>query len=186
MVVRSLREIAKDEEITISYIDSTQSFEERQKILSTTYAFGCQCLKCMNGYDERGEVLTGDPVVDAPARNAKSELHALLDVLAGGAQELGYVEKKMKEICINSGNPWPIDASPLPYLYGLLARRFETRQQWEKALRVWLKIVYIIDPLRYAERWNPHRVENLMGLCQLEGYVNLRVSLSDPQRPSED
>lgn len=173
LVIRSSRKIAKNEEITISYIDSTQSFEERQKALSTTYAFDCQCRKCTNGFKEQQEILTGDSVTDAPICNAKSKLHALLDTLADGNQELDGVEAKIREICNEpfSGKPWPINASPLPTLYELLARRFEDEQQWEKALYVWLKIVYIIDPLRFPERLNPHRVGHLMALCQLEGYV---------------
>ena len=179
LIVRSFRKIAKNEEITISSIDPTQSFEERQKALSTTYAFGCQCRKCTKGFEEQGEILTGNSVLDAPIRNAKYQLHALLDALADGIQELDGIETKMQEICNEafSGKPWPINASPLPTLYGLLARRFEDEQQWKKALLVRLKIVYIIDPLSYPERLNPHRVEHLMALCQLEGYVPLRMSL---------
>lgn len=173
LVVRSSRKIAKNEEITISYIESTQSFEDRQRTLSTTYGFGCQCRKCAKGFEEQGEILTGNFVLDAPIRNAKSKLHALVDALADGTQELDGVETKMREICNEpfSGKPWPINASPLPTLYELLARKFEDERQWERALHVWLKIVYIIDPLRYPERLNPHRVEHLMALCQLEGYV---------------
>lgn len=178
LVIRSVRKIAKNEEITISYIDSTQCFEERQKALSATYAFGCQCRKCTKGFEEQGEILTGNSVLDVPIRIAKSLLHALLDALKNGTQELDGVETRMREICSNSlsGKPWPINASPLPTLYELLARKLEAEQKWEKALYVWLKIVYIIDPLRYPERLNPHRVEHLMALCQLEGYVLLGVS----------
>ena len=181
MVIRSSRKVAKNEEITISYIDSTQSFEERQKALSTAYAFGCQCRKCAKGFEEEEEILTGDSVLDAPIRNAKSKLHTLLDALVDGSQELDGVETGMREICSEScsGKPWPINASPLPTLYELLARRLEDEQRWEKALRIRLKIVYIIDPLRYPERLNPHRVEHLMALCQLEGYVPLQVTLVD-------
>lgn len=179
LVVRSSRKIAKNEEITISYIDSTQSFEERQNALSTTYAFGCQCCKCTKGLEEQEEILTGNLVSDAPIRNAKSNLHALLDALVDGTQELDGVETKMRETCNESGKPWPINSPPLPALYLLLARKFETEQQWGKALKVWLKIVYIIDPIRYPERLNPHRVEHLMALCQLEGYVPLGASLTN-------
>lgn len=168
LVVRSSRKIAKNEEITISYIDSTQSFEDRQKALSTTYAFGCQCRKCTKGSEE---FLAGNSVFDAQIRTAKSKLHALFDALADGAQELDGVETKMQEICSETGKPWPMNTSPLPILYDLLARMFENEQRWGKALQLMLKIVYIIDPLRYPERLNPHRVKNLMELCQLEGYV---------------
>ena len=53
---------------------------------------------------------------------------------------------------------------------------FEEEQQWEKALRLRVKIVYAIDPIRYPERINPHRVEHMMALCQLEGYVTYILS----------
>ncbi|KAL9129226.1 MAG: hypothetical protein Q9217_002267 [Psora testacea] len=174
LVVRSSRKIAKNEEITISYIDPTQSFEERQKALSNSYAFGCQCRKCTKGFEEQEEILTGNPVLDTPIRNVKSKLYVLLDALADGTQELDGVETKMREICNEpfSRKPWPINASPLPTLYELLARKFEDERQWEKALCVWLRIVYIIDPLRYPERLNPHRVAHLMALCQLEGRIS--------------
>ena len=114
LVVRSSRKLAKNEEITISYIDTTQSFKERQKALSTTYAFGCQCCKCTKGFEEQEEILTGNLVSDAPIRNAKSNLHALLDALVDGTQELDGVEIKMREICNESGKPWPINSPPLP------------------------------------------------------------------------
>lgn len=178
LVIRSLRQITKEEEITISYVDPTQPFEERQKALYAAYGFACQCRKCTNGFEEQQEILTGDPVTDAPIRSANSKLHALVGTLAAvGDQELDGVETKIREICKESlsGKPWPINASPLPILYEILARRFEDAQQWKKALQVWLKIVYIIDPLRFPERLNPHRLVHLMALCRLEGYVPFGV-----------
>lgn len=181
VAIRSSRKIAKNEEITISYMDSTQSFEERQKTLFTTYAFGCQCRKCTNGFQEQQEILTGDSVVDAQIRIAESKLQALLNMLAEGNQELDGVETSIQEICNEppSGKPWPINAFPLPILYDLLATRFADEQQWKKALQIRLKIVYVIDPLRYPEKLNPHRVYHLMALCQLEGYVPLEFLLAD-------
>ena len=172
-MVRSSRKIAKNEEITISYIDPTESFEEWQEALFTAYTFACQCQRCTRGYAEPGEILTGDPILDEPIRCAISQLHDLLNALANDALELDGVEATMREICneTSSGKHWPINLHPIPTLYSVLARRFEQEQQREKALQLWLKIVYVIDPLRYPERLNPHQVENLRSLCQLEGYV---------------
>jgi len=86
LVVRSCRKIAKNEEITISYIDPTRCFEERQKALFTAYAFACQCCRCTEGFEEQGEILTGDPILDAPIHLARSQLHALLHALADDNQ----------------------------------------------------------------------------------------------------
>ena len=166
-----MRKIAKNEEISISYIDNTQSFEERQNALSSMYAFGCGCRKCAKGYKDSGEVLTGNPIHDTAIRNAKSELHTLLDALVNDTLAPALVEARAREICGQqiSEKPWPINAYPLPDLYGLLALKFEAAEQWEEALRTRLRIVYMIDPLCYPERINPHRVEHLMALCQTEG-----------------
>lgn len=171
MVVRSIRKLSKDEEITISYIDTIQSFEKRQEVLSSSYAFGCQCSRCVKGFDEQSEILTGNPIVDTPIRDALSGLQALLDTLLNGTEELESVESKIREICnaASNGKVWPISVSPLPKLYEVLAKRLEDEQQWVKALRIWLRVVYIVDPLCYPERVNPHRVEHLMALCQVEG-----------------
>lgn len=171
-VVRSCRSIAKNEEITISYIDPTQSFEERQNALLTAYAFACKCCRCTEGSEEQGKMLTGDPILHTPTHRARSQLHALLSALVDDDQELGSVETKMREICndLSSEKPWPIYISPIPNIYVTLARRFEEKQQWEKALHHWLRIVYVIDPLRYPDRLNVHRVENLMSLTQSEAY----------------
>ena len=170
LVVRSCRKIAKHEEIKISYIDPTKSFKERQEALFTAYAFTCQCCRCSEGFEEHGEVLTGDPNIDAPVHFATSELHDLLHALMTDDQELSGVEARIREICNNEcpGKPWPINTAPIPHIYVVLAQRFEEKQQWKEALHHWLKIVYVIDPLQYTDRFNPHRVEHLMSLAQLE------------------
>lgn len=161
LVVRSCRKIAKNEEITISYIDPTQCLEERQNALLTAYSFACQCCKCIQGSEEQG------------THRAMSQLHALLSALVNDDQELGSVEAKMREISkdLSSRKPWPIHIYPIPNIYVTLARRLEEKLQWEKALHLWLKIVYVIDPLRYPDRLSVHRVEDLMSLSQLEAYV---------------
>jgi SET and MYND domain-containing protein len=41
------RDIEKGEELTISYIDESASFIERQKQLMTYYKFVCDCKKCV-------------------------------------------------------------------------------------------------------------------------------------------
>ncbi|KAL9102561.1 MAG: hypothetical protein Q9163_002311 [Psora crenata] len=174
LVMRSSRKIIKDEEITISYIDSTQCFEEREEALFTAYAFACQCRRCKKGFGEQGEILAGDTIIDEPIRGAKSRLDALLGGLEDGSQDPNHAEARMREICASlpSEKRWPINISPVPSLYGVLANMLQSKQQWVKALQLWLKIVYIIDPLRYPNRLNPHRVEHLMSLCQLEGLIS--------------
>lgn len=191
LVFRSCRRIAKDDEITISYIDPTQCFEERQKKLFIEYAFACLCSRCADGSEERVEMLTGDPTLDTSIGLARSQLHAMFYALADHDQELSSMEVKIRETfnSLSSTKPWPIDFPPIPEIHVMLAKRFEMEQHWEKAIQYSLKIVYVIDPLRYPDRLNMHRVENLMSLTQVEGYVPsvLEILRSiDSMKPVED
>ena len=169
---RSLRKILKDEEITISYIDPTQSFEERQKALYESYIFVCKCCRCTEGYKEQGEVLTGNSSVDAPIHLAKLRSRQLLDGLVDGSLDAANAKAQMQNVCdgLSPKLRQPITTWPIPNFYHMLAKKYEDNHQWEEAMRLWLYIVYTIDPLVYRERINPHRVAHLMSICQLEGY----------------
>lgn len=51
--LRSLAPIAKDEEITITYIDNTNPYSIRQAELRERYSFDCRCSKCTKGPTQR-------------------------------------------------------------------------------------------------------------------------------------
>jgi SET and MYND domain-containing protein len=53
--LRALDTIRSGEQIFISYIDPTQSTDERLTQLSKRYFFSCQCLKCRGSHSGRGE-----------------------------------------------------------------------------------------------------------------------------------
>lgn len=59
--MRSLKAIAKDEEIFISYIDTTYSFSRRQSELKERFFFVCKCTKCLQGPTLNEDRWTGDP-----------------------------------------------------------------------------------------------------------------------------
>lgn len=48
MEYRSIREIQKDEELTVSYINCLQGFTKRREELVTTRLFQCRCTRCYN------------------------------------------------------------------------------------------------------------------------------------------
>jgi hypothetical protein len=53
--LRALNTIKSSEQIFISYIDPTQSTDERLTQLSKRYFFTCECLKCRGSHTGRGE-----------------------------------------------------------------------------------------------------------------------------------
>jgi len=61
MIVRAIRNIERDEEITVSYIDVMQSTQKRQKILQEMYGFRCRCSRCIE-IDEYWDYI--EPMMD--------------------------------------------------------------------------------------------------------------------------
>lgn len=59
--MRSLKAIAKDEEVFISYIDTTYPFPRRQAELKERFFFTCKCTKCLQGPTLNEDQWTGDP-----------------------------------------------------------------------------------------------------------------------------
>jgi hypothetical protein len=74
--LRALDTIKSSEQIFISYIDPTQSTDERQTLLKKRYFFSCQCLKCKGSNIKRGETpyhtfkryVSGEHYVGTPLR----------------------------------------------------------------------------------------------------------------------
>lgn len=170
---RSYRAIAKDEEITISYIDRTQGLQKRKEMLFETYLFDCKCKKCEKGAKGEGELSTGNPLLDERIDNAKSQLQALVVLIMTGQQSLDSIERTVLEICRDGypGKAWPSTVQPIPTINTFLALMFQKQGSWRKALYYWLKVCYVIDPIRFPDRLDPTRLENLALLATLEGYV---------------
>jgi len=76
--VRSTRIIPAGGEITISYINPTESFDFRQEQLRSKYFFECNCKKCEKGACGPGELRTGDPELDERIKEAQNLLRAIL------------------------------------------------------------------------------------------------------------
>jgi len=55
-IVRAMRDIARDEEVTITYTDVMNARSTRQKLLQEKYKFECQCERCLetgHGLDQK-------------------------------------------------------------------------------------------------------------------------------------
>ncbi|KAL4965633.1 S-adenosylmethionine-dependent methyltransferase [Aspergillus stella-maris] len=74
--IKAIRPIAKDEQITISYIDTTYPTRTRQKELKERYFFTCQCSKCSS--------INKPP---EPAGDAAKDAYALLESGNAGADK---------------------------------------------------------------------------------------------------
>ncbi|KAL4794786.1 SET and MYND domain protein [Aspergillus venezuelensis] len=71
LYIKAIRPIAENEQITISYIDTTYPKRIRQKELRERYFFSCQCAKCSSANEPPGPA--GD------AANAAEKAYSLLE-----------------------------------------------------------------------------------------------------------
>ncbi|KAL1895870.1 hypothetical protein Sste5346_004967 [Sporothrix stenoceras] len=68
MVVRAVRDLAKGEEVFMTYLSVRDSFEKRQKEMAQSYGFNCECRLCV-----------ADHAVGTPGRYKRARLVATAD-----------------------------------------------------------------------------------------------------------
>ena len=180
LTVRSIRALKKNEELTITYINPARCIEERQEKLLEQYGFHCFCSRYRMACNDPREFLTGDKSKDQQIHKARLELSGLIDAVIEGHQDPEEAKTAIRKLCQEAANPtsWPIFAYPLPSVHTVLAEMVDGQNRWEKALKIRIKLGYLIDPLCYPEPLEMQRVQNLMDLCQLERLVFLKMLLT--------
>ncbi|KAJ2259060.1 mitochondrial import receptor subunit tom20 [Coemansia sp. RSA 455] len=71
IAIKTLKPVAKDEELRVSFVDSSLGKEDRQKLLKASYRITCTCPKCESEVSE--EKKEEDEVVEEPVAEEKSE-----------------------------------------------------------------------------------------------------------------
>jgi hypothetical protein len=160
--VRSTRVIPARDEITISYINPTESFDFRQEQLRSKYFFECNCKKCEKRACGPGELRTEDPELDERIKEAQNSLRALLRC-DPKTSSLEAVEDAAGRICREGypGKRWPCDIQPMPILIIALATGYQDKNL-VKALRFWVKTCFETDPLIWPSQYNLRRVKHFM------------------------
>ncbi|KAI9809070.1 MAG: hypothetical protein M1825_002359 [Sarcosagium campestre] len=180
MSVRSRRQIKKGEEVTISYIDSSEPFQRRQSDLKERYFFTCNCSKCQLGSTLREDrFLPGNG--DEPNLRAIENKSFALVQESKKTEDIGLAiamlqeaEKLLKE---DSRGRWPIDRQPWPELLVELHLKLLLAGEFMQAFPYALKMYFDTDPLLYPEPWHPQRVVRNASLSQL--VVQLSVMAED-------
>lgn len=154
--LRSLNAIRKDEEITISYIDNTQSFEQRQTELRKQWFFSCSCLKCQQGPGGREDRLFGG-ASQAPYLERIKRANVLRDRTdteeEGEAKYQSAVQAN--KIMTELRTVWPLDVQPWPKIRESLAQTMMYTQRWSQAFAQSLLLYFSIDPLVYPQAGHP-------------------------------
>ena len=185
--LRSLREIGKEEEITISYIDNTDPYHRRQSLLAEQYFFTCSCSKCQHGPTLREDRFLGQGVATA---NLKALEEAMFETLEKAQKEVDTISatQQLSEAMrrLKDSSSWPVERQPWPAIRRLLAVNYLAVGRWTDALAHLLTIYFHVDPVHMPQPWHPLRVVHNWLLVMLVLHL-ANLSLSDPSsvRPIE-
>lgn len=169
--MRSLVRIAKDEEIFISYVDTTNPYGIRHAELVERYCFECQCSKC--GLDSQQKDgfsrPTGTPANDWEVGSDKLQMQ-MFERLEEGRREKDsrIAATKLQSIldtCAAS-KMWPITRQPSPAARNEMFASLCSNGDASAALIHATKIYFLIDPVLYVQEAHPVRVVHTWALIK--------------------
>lgn len=165
MTVKTTQPIAKDEQVFISYIDTTYSVTTRRKQLAERYFFDCQCPRCTRELMDSGE--ENIATIEAAERAGQ----ALIDRVSNLQGDAKIERLKTETSQILKSMPLSTDPvyarQPLPALRNELILALVDAGQYADA---WLQsaIEFLkIDPVLYPARGHPLRRVHALRLARL-------------------
>lgn len=164
LAIHALRPISKGEEITVSYIETTFPFRQRQQELQDRYFFTCDCDLCL----QRQNAIT-DRFIPSNPRDAPLDPTALTemeqraesvfrDVESKPGSEASQTERLSDAVkSLAQSKVWPLHRYPFPQLRQQLMLALLAKQQFTDALYHLAVLVVKVDPVLFAQAHHPIR-----------------------------
>ncbi|EWC45965.1 hypothetical protein DRE_04758 [Drechslerella stenobrocha 248] len=194
LFLRSLKEIPKDTEITISYIDIFMTRKERKEELSTRYFFDCMCPYCSaearpseyslcqkckkviplssNACPTCGETVPEEQLLDATT----------LAVSVSSARRKKNADKSIPVMLESLRSLYatrllPSSYHPIPQIHQDLATAYIDAGDWTAALKHLVTLYVRVYPVVYATPYHPIRVVRTFTLAM----VLIQVAVGAPE-----
>lgn len=206
LLVRSIANIPKDTEITISYIDVGKQRELRQAELKHRYFFVCNCSSCQksdNPWD--GYLCQNCAAFISIDRNTCSKCGNNINPDVSTLSKQGYSAIETASAAFATGSLANIQLSvdrmfkalkdiyqsksftavhqPLPDLHQTLAQAYISLSDWPMAFRHLLTLYVTVDPIMFAVPFHPVRVVRNFTILT----VLLQVAATTPEAfPNSD
>lgn len=181
--VKAIRPIQKDEQIFISYIDTTTPLEVRRKELSERYFFDCQCPKCAKGTDTPEDRFS-TPVDDKSTLEAaeRQALELMQSASASDAkpdEAIAYLDSALH--ALHKTAAWPLTRQPYPSLRDKLIVSLLSANKFNKAFIQAAIRSLRVDPVLYGPA-HPIRQIHAWVLAKLAIYIsqNFEPNPTDP------
>ena len=165
--VRSLRKIERDEEITISYVDSTNPFRRRQQELKERYFFECQCSSCREGPTLHQDLLLSGHCPSDDLFRIEEEAFSLNEHAKGQSPLNASVSLEEGMKLLKGTGVWPTTRQPYQALRQQYSVALISSQSWIAALQHLVKVYFQIDPILFPETFHPVRIVHTWTLALL-------------------
>ena len=160
--LRSLREIAADEEITISYVDTTNPTSARRNELSSRYFFTCQCPACRSGLTNGQPEMT----ISLPIQRLVNDA-IVLQHQAAALSPLEASTKLEEGMSLLQRDEFPPSHQPYASLLHSTFLSALAAQDWARALKYATLTTRDVEPIQYPLPWHPIRLVRKWVLLRL-------------------
>ena len=158
--LRSLANIPSDSEVTLSYIDTTNSAAKRRAELESRYFFTCKCSVCSQG------ITNGQP--DPPnTPQFEATLAGVLKLQADAASSSPDEASEKFRVALSMLEPYSPHRQPRASMLHQAFLNALATQSWSVALRYALMGYFHIEPVHYPVTWHPVRVVRTLVLLRL-------------------
>ncbi|KAJ5347130.1 zinc finger protein [Penicillium brevicompactum] len=184
LYVKALRPIKQDEQVFISYIDTTTPYDIRRNELKERYFFDCLCTKCQKGTDTIEDQFITTPEDMAPLETAEREALGLLQTATGSSTEHTEAIEKLEAAMhkLHETGAWPLTRQPYASLRDKLIISLLSAGKFTRAF-IHAAIRYVrIDPVVY-DKAHPIRHIHAWSLVRLTVFLSQEGFPPDPQDP---
>jgi SET and MYND domain-containing protein len=184
LYVKAIRPIKQDEQIYISYIDTTTPYDIRRNELKERYFFSCSCLKCLQGRDTPEDAFSPTPEDMTPLQTAEREALELMQKATASdtehAQAINQLQEAMHKL--HETGCWPLTRQPYASLRDKLIISLLSAGNFTRAF-IHAAIRYLrIDPVVY-DKAHPIRHIHAWSLVRLTVFLSQEGFQSDPNDP---
>jgi hypothetical protein len=182
--VKAMRPIKQDEQIFISYIDTTTPYDIRRNELKERYFFDCSCIKCQKGTDTLEDQFISTPEDMTPLETAEREALELMQKATASSTEHAEAIEKLEAAMhkLHATGAWPLTRQPYASLRDKLIISLLSAGNFTRAF-IHAAIRYLrIDPVVY-DKAHPIRHIHAWSLVRLTVFLSQEGFQPDPKDP---
>jgi hypothetical protein len=180
MFVRPARPLHKDEQLFMTYVDSTTPLDIRRNELRVRYYFECECSKCKLGYnlpEEQYSIPDPDP---RTANTAEIMARSLKKQAADTPPIIALAQLKFALQILQKTAFWPLTRQPSPTIRDDLILAMLSEEHWHSAFAQSAVRLVTLDPVLYPFEGHPIRHLHAYSL------VKLAIYLCDQHPPAKE